>query len=70
MHCIPLLQGYEPKFWYFEVVVLVLKLLLSAVTVLFLPESVAQVPVTCRLDPVYCVCIQGTHTHGLESVHP
>jgi hypothetical protein len=38
-----LLQGYEPKFWYFEVVFLLLKLALSAFTVLFLPESVAQV---------------------------
>ncbi len=36
-------QGYEPRYWYFEVVSLLLKLLLSAVTVLFLPKSVAQV---------------------------
>jgi hypothetical protein len=40
---VAVLQGYEPKYWYFEVAFLLLKLSLSAFTVLFLPESVAQV---------------------------
>jgi hypothetical protein len=36
-------QGFEPRCWYFEVVLLLVKLLLTAITVVFLPGSVAQV---------------------------
>jgi hypothetical protein len=35
-------QSYEPKFFYMEVVLLVYKLVMSAVVVLFLPGTVAQ----------------------------
>ena len=37
------LQDYEPRFWYFEVIEMFRKLLLTGVAVLFLPGSVAQV---------------------------
>jgi hypothetical protein len=36
-------QGYEPRFYYFEVVLLMYKLMMSVVTVLFLPDTLAQV---------------------------
>jgi hypothetical protein len=72
VHCIPLLQGYEPKFWYFEVVILVLKLLLSAVTVLFLPESVAQVRVILLHLLIRSLVLLAFKEppHGLESKDP
>lgn len=38
-----LLQSYEPKHYYMEVVLLIYKLIMSAVVVMFLPETVAQV---------------------------
>jgi hypothetical protein len=37
------LQGYEPQYWFFEVVFMLLKLAQSATTVMFLPESIAKV---------------------------
>ncbi len=49
------LQGYEPKFWFFEVVSMLLKLALSATTVLFLPESIAKVRCVCG-DVLACAC--------------
>jgi hypothetical protein len=59
-----LLQGYQPKFWYFEVVFLLLKLALSAFTVLFLPESVAQVRRMCCLSLVVLALLNVTACHG------
>jgi hypothetical protein len=37
------LQSYEPKYYYMEVVQLVFRLIMSAVVVLFLPETLTQV---------------------------
>jgi hypothetical protein len=36
-------QSYEPRYYYMEVVLLVYKLIMSAVVVLFLPDTLAQV---------------------------
>ena len=36
-------QSYEPKYYYMEVVLLLYKLVMSAVVVLFMPGTLAQV---------------------------
>ncbi len=41
------MQSYEPRYYYMEVVLLVYKLIMSAVVVLFLPDSLAQVNAGC-----------------------
>ncbi len=36
-------QSYEPRYYYMEVVLLVYRLIMSAVVVLFMPDTMAQV---------------------------
>jgi hypothetical protein len=36
-------QGYKPKYYYFEIVGLLYKLLIACVGQLFMPDTVAQV---------------------------
>jgi hypothetical protein len=55
----PLFQSYEPKYYYMEVVQLAYRLVMSAVVVLFLPDTIAQVSEQGFM-PVY----RGPWLHG------